>query len=772
MGRFRTALAVAVAALALLGGFAWHASSPPIGAEREPAPAPARLVTDAVPLPRGLAGRPLPSADPVSLTFTLAGADPTGLSALLAALEDPGSSDYGRYLTAPQFEARFAPSPSTVAAVESALRAAGATDVAATPGDLGVEATLPVAAVDALFAVRLESVGAAGSAPLYTAVGPPELPAALAGLVTGIGGLSDLANGRIVLPLVAESAPMELSAAPHPTYIEGNTSGAQWMLGSDYTAAFGSTSLFPGSGTPNATYPTHVAIATLLASGWNGTTDTDLPPYDPTALEFYANATLNPDWPISNLTGVPVPYGGLTPPLPGSNGNLSDSTGDQLENSLDLEMAGSVAPGAPLYNFYLSGKLVANDYNLTDVADAFAVALGAALNYSYGSARLGLVSGSFGAPDLNDSLWNAGLAMAAAMGVTVLISSGDQANAPNSVAADDDGPWPTWPATAAFNTSGVVAVGGVTVTLSGMPAGYYDPATGFELAYDANITGIANLSTWYNTEQPGGVVGSEGGLSTVVPEPYWQFHSAAQPPISAAAGLQGASMLGRAEPDLAFPANDTIVAYLVNSTGAIFGALVGGTSIAAPALAGFLADLIAVRSGNAIGASWQPFGYLDPMLYRMGSYYAAYANATPAWIDVTEGSNYVFSAAAGWDATTGWGVPISLPFLAGTGNRNVTGFVYHGPTPGLPAAAPGPSIPWTEIYLVFGVGLAVAVVLVLVMARPRRRAPAGVPYGAHLGGGTPFPSTGPGGGQASFLCPYCGAVRPAEPVRCPRCGAF
>jgi len=62
-------------------------------------------------------------------------------------------------------------------------------------------------------------------------------------------------------------------------------------------------------------------------------------------------------------------------------------------------------------------------------------------------------------------------------------------------------------------------------------------------------------------------------------------------------------------------------------------------------------------------------------------------------------------------------------------------------------------------------------VLVVIMARPNRprEAPA-VPHGA-------YGSFGPGvqGGVypgATFLCPYCGAVRPAEAGRCPQCGAF
>jgi subtilase family serine protease len=732
---------------------------------------PPGVMNDIAPIPPGRVSSPLPPATPISITLTLTGADPGGLAKFLSSVESPSSVAYRHYLTAPEFESMFSPSTATVDRVAAELRSVGARDLSIPSDRLTVTAVLATSEVEALFGVSLVTVGSYLGAAEYTATGSPSLPSGLAGLVTGIGGLSNLAASHLTRNFALASTDRTLRRAGPPDYLTGNTSGAQWFIGSDYTQILGASHLFPGSGTPNATYPTHVAIATLLASGYNESTGTNLPPWDPTAIGWYLNSTLGPGWPSSNVTGVPVPYDGVTPPLPGPTSSLGDDTLDQIENSLDLEMAGSLAPGAPVYNFYLAGSLLASLPTGNDIADAFATALSDALTQSYGSARLGVVSASFGLPDLNDSAWNSALAMAAAMGVTVVVASGDQANAPNSLTGRDAGPWPTWPASATFNTSGAIAVGGVTVNVTGRPAGWYN-SSGFVIQFDSNITGIQRLSTWYDTHLPGGIVaGSEGGMSTQFPEPYWQFHSAAQPPIVNATVAQGLTTLQRAEPDLAFPANFTIIADAANSTGAVFGSVLAGTSIAAPAFAGFLADEIAVRSGNAIGSSWSPFGFLDPTIYRAESFYAAHpAVAGNPIVDVTQGSNYFFSAGPGWDPTTGWGVPMALPFLTAMANGTITDYAYSGPTPGLPAHS-SPAYPWVEIYVIFGVGLTVAVVLVIVTARRPSRTPPTVPWGAQTGG-PPAAVPGHPYGGATFLCPYCGAVRPAEPIRCPNCGAL
>ena len=158
------------------------------------------------------------------------------------------------------------------------------------------------------------------------------------------------------------------------------------------------------------------------------------------------------------------------PPLPMSLGALNDTTQDEYENSLDLEMAGSMAPGAALYNFYFNGSLMVNPAETVGaLADDFALDLGAALDYNYAPQRLAVVSGSFGLPDQNDSLWDSELEEAAALGVTIVCASGDQGNAPGSLDPPRLGPSRV-AGTAAFTDSGSVSVGGVTLTMTGSPS--------------------------------------------------------------------------------------------------------------------------------------------------------------------------------------------------------------------------------------------------------------------------------------------------------------
>lgn len=761
-------------ASAVRGGVSTAAS--PLAGERSLAPS-GTISTDIVPVPSGARAVSPSQGASVEVALTLAPAHPAELAAFLAAVEEPSSPLYRQYLTFSEYTARFAPANATASSVVRALAEAGGRAISVAPGRAAVTATLHPAAILQLFGVRLVEYAHSGSMPLYIAVGTPSLSSALRGKVVGIDGLSDAANPWLSVELTASPLRPWSSEKSGGEFVINYTSGDQWFVGSDFTQAFGATGLFPGTGSvPNATFPTRVAVATLGAGGFNQSTARDLPPWDPAVVDAYFNGTLPSTWPHPTVVGAPVTIGSLTPPPPGPFGGLNDSSLDEVENSLDVEMAGSLAPGASVYNFYFAGSLLAGPTPFGSIAEYFAQSLSEALAFNYGPTRLAAVSVSYGLPDLNDSFWNAELSVAAATGVTVVAASGDQGNAPDHLTGRPDGQWPVWPASSAFSTDGVIAVGGVSLTLSGAPTGTYNGGS-LNLSFDASVGGPTSLSAWYDTfGGPGAYAGTEGGISSVYPEPTWQFRSAAQWPIVNATVIQGASTLGRAEPDVAFPANDTIATVFANATGTIFFTVLGGTSVAAPAFAGVLADVVAVNSARS-PSGWAPLGFLDPELYRIGSYYDAYPNAPgDPFEDVTRGHNYVFAAGPGWDPTTGWGTVEASLLLTAHDNLTVSGYVYAGPTPVLPNPPPPSSqVPTVYVGIVAGIAVVTAVVVVLAMGRPKRsRGAPTIPFGAQGGS---FAGFGPGvQGNiypgATFLCPYCGAVRPAEPVRCPTCGAF
>ncbi len=761
--RLGTVFLVGLVVVVLLAtGHATPVATPPIAPE-------SALVTDRVAVPRGMTTAPLDPSVEIEVSFTLAFPHAAALDSFLSAVETPSSPQYRDYVTYAQFENLYAPTPAAENAVVTTLAGAGAQGITVSSGRLSVSAEVTVGAVEALLGVDMVAPPGGSAGGFYTTLGTPTLPTSWAGLVSGIDGLSHNPDQAVTLNLEPSRVAPVSEVPGDGQFAIDNATGETWFVGSDFTQMFQAPALFPGNHSiANATYPSDVAIATLLASGYNTTLGGNLPPWDPAVISAYYNNTLAPGWPHSVPKGVPVTIAGITPPLPGSFGSVNDSSLDEFENSLDLEMAGSLAPGAPLYNFYFAGSLLnAAGVSGSDVASYFDQDLAAALSYNYSPAQLGVVTCSFGVSDLNDSTWDEELEEAAAMGVTVVAASGDQGNAPNGLTGRDDGQWPIWPATAAFNTSGVVSVGGVSLAVSGAAEGWFN-GTDLEVGYDSNFTGPTALSTWWDTTGgPGYYAGSEGGISAVYSEPGWQLHSAAQPNIVNATVRQGAGVLGSAVPDVAFPANSTIAFVEADAQGNVYFTVLEGTSIAAPAFAGFLADEIAVAHHD--------FGFLDPEIYRIESYYSAFPGGANPFLDVTNGSNYVFAASSGWDPTTGWGTPVAPLLFAADANAQVSNYTYAGPTPGLPPTVPPPPVPWTEIFLIFGVGAAVAVALILVMARPTPH-PNAPPPGAFASAPPPPPPTGfaPPGPYAgpTFLCPFCGALRPAEPVRCPRCGAF
>ena len=757
--------AVAIAGVLLVSAPAGSALTTPAAPGSGAGPS---LQTDAVPLPAGVPSSPLGENASIVAGFTLAWPDPVGLQAYLGAVEDPSGPEYRHFLSYSEFVDRFAPGESTVLASEAILQENGARSVSVSPDRLTITASFPAAALEQMLGVHFETFGWRGTEPVYTAVGAASLPSGLRGVVAGISGLSDVTSMR---PDLAARSVAPVPAGSPAEFIYDTQTATDYYLGSDYAQAYQAVDLWPGSATVgNATFPTHMAVATLLAGSYNSTYGVDLSPWDPAVLDAYFNDTFPATWPHPVLRGVPVAISGApTPPAPGSLGALMDSTGDEFENSLDLEMAGSMAPGATVANFYFDASLLAGNPSLGDLAEYFATDLSRALSYNYSPANLSVVSGSFGISDLDDPAWDAQLIVAAGTGVTVVIASGDDGNAPNSYHPDRPfGAGPTWPGTSATNTSGAVAVGGVTLTLAGAPSGDYNGSS-LNASYDTHIgtvngNAFTSMTAWYDLAGSS-AVGTEGGVSTVYAEPWWQFDSAAQPAIVNATVLAGDSSLGRAEPDVAMPANNTIAYVFANATGAIYFTVLEGTSIAAPVFAGLLADLVAVDSLRA--GAFAGFGFLDPELYRIASFYAANPSPTTTpFLDVTEGANYEYSAGPGWDATTGWGGVLAPRLLLAEQNLTIRDFVYRGPTPGLPAKSSSAGIPWTTVELILGVGVAAALAAVLFFARPRRhRVPPSVPSGAVRGGGT---SGAPS--FTTFSCPYCGAERPSEPVRCPSCG--
>ncbi len=278
------------------------------------------------------------------------------------------------------------------------------------------------------------------------------------------------------------------------------------------------------------------------------------------------------------------------------NAPTGDPNGPDGEVTLDIEVAGSIAPEARLAVYFApntdQGFLAAVQAAIHDQVNSPCV-----LSISWGGPEAGWPKGTIAA-------FEHAFQDAALVGMTVCVAAGDNGSGDGLA---DGLAHVDYPAASPY----VLACGGTRL--------------------EAQPNRIALQTVWNDQPQDGA---TGGGVSAVFPLPSWQRNAGVQP--SANPG----HFPGRGVPDLAGDADpQTGYRVLVDQQPAVF----GGTSAVAP----LLAALIAICAG-ALG---HDIGYLNPLLYQ---HLAAEGVAT----DVTEGTNGAYAARPGWDACSGWGSPV------------------------------------------------------------------------------------------------------------------
>jgi subtilase family serine protease len=119
------------------------------------------------PLPPGTqtAGR---TASSTRLRLTVVLAPQAGLNAYATAVSTPGSAFYGHFLSVSQFARRFGATPAQVAAVSTALRAAGLSVGRASANQLMIPVTGTAGQVEKAFSVSLKQVKLSSGRVPYT----------------------------------------------------------------------------------------------------------------------------------------------------------------------------------------------------------------------------------------------------------------------------------------------------------------------------------------------------------------------------------------------------------------------------------------------------------------------------------------------------------------------------------------------------------------------------------------------------------------------------
>jgi subtilase family serine protease len=374
-------------------------------------------------------------------------------------------------------------------------------------------------------------------------------------------------------------------------------------------------------------------LSSLIGAGFDGTGKTIV------ILDAFGSPTALADLQAFDTTyGLPAPPSFTVVTMPGTpafDPTNGDMVGWAEEVSLDVQWSHAMAPGAKIV---LIAAASDSDDDLT-----------AGLNYALDH-RLGdVVSMSFGESEaaLTDAdgkrvikNWEKAFARAAALKVTLFVSSGDEGSTNTADAAGDVYPFPnvSYPA----SSPQVTGVGGTSLF--------------FGIGNKADPNGAYIGETVWNDEtyNIGIDAAGGGGVSALFGEPLYQ----ALLPFSAQKLLKG----HRGVPDVSY--NGGVVGGVIVHLGFpgipsgfyIF----GGTSAGAPQWAATLTDLNQVAG--------RPAGFLNNRLYLLG----ALGVLSHLTHDVTTGNNTFcettipngvvacipgFSATKGWDAVTGWGSP-------------------------------------------------------------------------------------------------------------------
>ncbi len=571
---------------------------------------------------------------PLTVLVTFKLSNQTELSNYLSELVRSGSPVYHQYIDRATFAARYGAPTSVYSSAAEYFGTFPGVTVTPAADRVSIELTGSASAVGTVFDTPVALYPRTTGGNFYAAARTPTLPESLATDVAAVTGLDNFTLAQVASGYRAFTEGRTVQPTGPPATVDGylapvNITGyGQLEFAPDLQVAYDEQGLL------SLTYASNETIATVLWAGEaiNGSL---VAPFDPTDITDFFNETL-PSWePHAQVAGVPIDGA----PAPGPDAQY-DVTDTELEDDIDLEMSGSMAPGAHIYNVYGKG------YTQSDLDAVFDFILNPNSSAS-GLDNVSVISNSWGIGDTNDTTWYTYLEEAQARGITVLACSGDSDDTVQSPYYRGGPPndWPWSPASMAYDDFGDIAVGGTQVLLS-------------------SDLGLENQSVWNDTVN---VVGSTGGPSHIIAEPDFQADSLAN------ALIRG---VGRGAPDISAMANNTLITMTVD--GYQYTALnasydepfaeVWGTSIATPLMAGVVAEIDAVLASQ--GAA--PVGYLDPQLYALGDaqYSPTVSNATvgvapsgpyndtlPAlpFDDVTEGGNEVYSALPGYDLATGWG---------------------------------------------------------------------------------------------------------------------
>lgn len=348
---------------------------------------------------RGAVDSSLP-LEHVLLQLKRSDAAEAALDAYIGSLNDANSPNFHKWLTAEQLGAEYGPAAADIAAVTGWLGAHGLTVNQVYPTGMVVDFSGSARQIDGAFHANLRRLSVNGEEHIANTQ-DPQVPSALVGVIHGVVSLNDF-------------RPHPLHKDVHPAHIDVRN-GAQTTQMPGVTPGYTYTS---GSSTYQAVVPGDLAtiynLNKLFSAGYSGQGQTIVVIEDTNVFSTADWTTFRSKFGLSGYTA-----GTFTQQHPGSNCTNPGVNADDGEAILDAEWASAAAPSAAIVLASCAdtrttfGGLIAlqNILSASNPPKIISISYGESENENGATAN---------------AAYNSAYKTAAAEGVSVFVSSGDE----------------------------------------------------------------------------------------------------------------------------------------------------------------------------------------------------------------------------------------------------------------------------------------------------------------------------------------------------------
>jgi hypothetical protein len=531
----------------------------------------------------------------MTLLLQRSAAQETALEQLLAEQQDPKSPNYHAWLTPQQFGEQFGPADSDIETLKGWLSSQGFSNLRITAGRTMVTFDGTAGQVLNAFHTGIHRLSVNGREH-FANMGEPKVPEALAPVIAGVFGLHNF-HPQPQVKRLGKFQRNRKTGEITPLFTFTDVNGTFFGVGpADFKTIYNVPSTLDGTG---------VSIAVVGQSNINLQDVAD----------FRSIFGLAANQPTVILNG---PDPGLV-------------SGDEGESDLDVQWAGAIAPNASI-KFVTTQTSSTDGVSGVDASAAYIVDNNIApiISESYGACESGLgTSGNL----FYQLLWQ----QAAAQGITVVVSAGDNGSAgcddPNKVTAIPADGKSHLAVSGIASTPFNVAMGGTDFNQANQQTTYWNStnstgqvsAKGYipEMVWNDSCagSGLGGCNSVTSSSTSLNIVAGSGGPSAVYSKPPWQSNGITGMPGDGKRDLPDVSLFSadgnnksfyivcQSDADIAGDTGCNLTKFGSTSPFHDFQA-VGGTSAAAPTFSGIMA-LINQKTG-------QRQGNANPSLYALG----------------------------------------------------------------------------------------------------------------------------------------------------------